>query len=336
MVFRSRLLLLLLVVLAVLVPAGTGGARTVPGSPPFRVVIVEHLSPAQLEHMAAKGAVGLMVPGAGPTTNRRQALAQLVRGAQMNANLGGVPPGPRVLTAAEVTGTPTGARMIVIEMPPKGPPSANDRRYPIVVLGGGFHGLLDSPTTKIPGLVSIVDIAPTALGRARGSLTSTATADPLASLASLDRQIHANNRLKLPALIVVACIIALLAAVRPRAATTAVPAALLSSVLLGAAQVTNEPLILAILIVGTLGGGLLLARACSTDGRLLALITGVLFLHLVLLSKRPEWVAVTPLGPTGGSATSWRRCCSRRCSSALRSPGAASAASASPSSCCSG
>ncbi len=122
-----------------------------------------------------------------------------------------------------------------------------------------------------------------------------------AARSRLDRQIHANNRLKLPALIVVACIILLLAAVRPRAATTAVPAALLSSVLLGAAQVTNEPLILAILIVGTLGGGLLLARACSTDGRLLALITGVLFLHLVLLSKRPEWVAVTPLGPTQNS-----------------------------------
>jgi hypothetical protein len=32
-------------------------------------------------------------------------------------------------------------------------------------LGGGFHGPLQSATTKIPGLVSIVDIAPTALGR---------------------------------------------------------------------------------------------------------------------------------------------------------------------------
>ncbi|HVA31671.1 MAG TPA: hypothetical protein VMU58_10400 [Gaiellaceae bacterium] len=302
MAFRPRLILGLLVALACLLPAAPAAAKTIPGSPPFRVVIVAHLSQSQLRHLAARGAaLGLLVPGAGPTTNFRQALAQLVRGAQMNAHLGGVPSGPALISTNIVTGTPTGARTIVLEMPPRGPPGPNDRRYPVVVLGGGFHGLLDSPTTRIPGLVSIVDIAPTALGRKRGSLSSTATPDPLASLASLDQQIHANNRLKLPALIVVACIIALLAAVRPRAATTAVPAALLSSVALGAAEVTSEPLILAVLIAGTLGGGLLLARLCPTDGRLLALIVGVLVLHLVLLAKRPEWVAITPLGPTQNS-----------------------------------
>ncbi len=299
--FRPRLSFVLLVVLLGLALAVPAGAKTIPGSPPFRVVIVDHLSPAQLRHMSLHGAVGLLVPGAGPTTNRRQALAQLVRGAQMNAHLGGVPSGPRLISTALVTGTPTGMRTIVVAMPPKGPPAANDVRYPVVVLGGGFHGLLDSPTTKIPGLVSIVDIAPTALGHKRGSLTSTAVADPLASLSSLDRQIHANNRLKLPALIVVACIIALLAAVRPRAATTAIPAALLTSIVLGAAQVTSQPLILAVLTVGTIAGGLWLARLCQTDGRLLSLIVGVLLVHLVLLAERPEWVALTPLGPTQNS-----------------------------------
>jgi hypothetical protein len=299
--FRPRVSLALLVVLLGLAAVAPAGAKTIPGSPPFRVVYVDHLSPAQLRHMAARGAVGLLVPGAGPTTNRRQALAQLLRGAQMNAQLGGVPSGPRLISAALVTGTPTGMHTIVVAMPPKGPPGPNDRRYPIVVLGGGFHGLLDSPTTRIPGLVSIVDIAPTALGRKRGSLTSTATADPLASLTSLDHQIQANNRLKLPALIVVACAIALLAAVRPRAATTAVPAALLASIALGAAQVTNQSLIVALLTAGTLGGGLWLARVCRTDSRLLALIVGVLVVHLVLLAKRPEWVALTPLGPTQNS-----------------------------------
>ena len=302
MLRRPRLLLLLLVVVAGVVSVAPAAAKTIPGSPPFRVVIVDHLSQSQLQRMVARGAaVGLLVPGSGPTTNFRQALAQLVRGAEENAHLGGVPKGPRVITTNLVTGTPTGARTIVLEMPPKGPPGPNDRRYPVVVLGGGFHGLLDSKTTKIPGLVSIVDIAPTALGRKHGALTSTATANPLASLSSLDKQIHANNRLKLPALIVVACMIALLAAVRPRAATTAIPAALLTSIALGAAQVTSEPLILAVLIVGTLGGGLALGRLCESDARLLALFVGVIVLHLVLLAKRPEWVALTPLGPTQNS-----------------------------------
>jgi hypothetical protein len=289
------------VLLAALAIAGPGAAKTVPGSPPFRVLVVDHLSPAQLRRMAAHGAVGLLVPGAGPTTNRRQALAQLVRGTQMNAHLGGVPSGPRIITASLATGTPTGMRTIVVAMPPKGPPGPNDRRYPIVVLGGGFHGLLESPTTKITGLVSIVDVAPTALGRSHTSLTSTAASDPLASLSSLDRQIHANNRLKLPALVAVACALLLLAAVRPRAATTGVLAALLTSIGLGAAQVTSEPLILAVLLAGTLGGGLWLARVCRTDGRLLGLIVAVLVVHLALFAKRPEWVAISPLGPTQNS-----------------------------------
>jgi hypothetical protein len=299
--FRPRSSLVLLAVLACFAGGQPAAAKTVPGSPPFRVLVVDHLSRDQLRHMAVHGAVGLLVPGAGPTTNRRQALAQLVRGAQMNAHLGGVPSGPRVITAALATGTPTGMRTIVVAMPPKGPPQANDRRYPVVVLGGGFHGLLDSRTTRIPGLVSIVDIAPTALGRVRSSLSSTASPDPLASLASLDRQIHANNRMKLPALIIVACVILLLAAVRPRAATTSVLAALLTSIALGAAQVTSEPLIVGALLAGTLGGGLWLARACRTDGRLLALIIAVLGIHFALLAKRPEWVAITPLGPTQNS-----------------------------------
>ena len=88
---------------------------------------------------------------------------------------------------------------------------------------------------------------------------------------------------------------------RPRAATTAVPAALLASIALGAAQVTSQPLIVALLTIGTLGGGLWLARVCRTDRRLLALIVGVLMVHLVLLAQRPEWVALTPLGPTQNS-----------------------------------
>ena len=288
-------LLVSLVALAVAAPAS---ARTVPGSPPFRVVIVDHLNTRDLRHLASRGAVGLLVPGYGPTTNFRQALAELVRGAEVNAHLGGVPKGPRLLSASMVTGLPSEPRLIVVTMPPKGPPGNNDIRYTIAVLGGGFHGLLVSPTTRIPGLVSIVDIAPTALGHARGSLSSIPTAHPVASLKSLNAQIHSNNRLKLAALIVIACFILLLAYIRPRAATTAVPAALITNNVLGAAQVTNEVAILAVLIIGTLVGALWLARVCQTDDRLLALIVCVIVLHLWLLAAKPEWVAVTPLGPT--------------------------------------
>jgi hypothetical protein len=296
--------LVLLIACVGLLSAAPAAAKTVPAQPPFRVFIYDHLSSGELRGLSRHGAVGLLVPGVGPTTNRRQALAEMLRGAEVNARLGGVPRGPRVITAAHAKGGwPSGCCYVIVSLPPPGAPEPNDHRYPIVVIGRGFRGgqLLVSPTTRIPGLVSIVDIAPTALGHERGTLSSTASSDPIGALASLDRQIHANNRLKLAALIVVACFIALLAAVRPRAAITAIPAALLTSILLGAAQVTNEVAILAVLIVGTVAGGVALARLCRTDGRLLALFVAVIVLHLWLMAAKPEWVAITPLGPTQNS-----------------------------------
>lgn len=272
-----------------------------PTSPPFRVVILDHMAGWQLRDFARHGAIGLLVPGEGPTTNRRQALAQLVRGEQENAHLGGVPKGPRLLSASLATGTPSDDRTIVVTLPPRGAPVANDKRYYVVVLGGGFQGLLVSKTTRIPGLVSIVDIAPTALGRWLGSLTSTPSRHAVVSLRRLDARIHANNRLKLPALIVLACLLALLAAVGSRMALTAVPAALIVNVGLGAAALTNEVVILTIVIVATIVGGFWLARVCRTDSRSLTLFLGVLLLYLYLLTARPTWIALTPFGPTQNS-----------------------------------
>jgi hypothetical protein len=278
---------------AILFPAASAMAKTMPGSPPFRVVIVDSLDPAQFRALADRGAAGLLVPEVGPTTNRRQAIAALVRGAEVNARLGGVPSGRPLIFPSHVSRLSavqaTLDGVIVVSLPPRGIPQANDRRYPIVVIGRGFHGLLESPTTRIDGLVSIVDIAPTALGFTRGSLSATPSRDPVASLASLDQQIHANNRLKLPALIIIAIAVTLLAAIRPRAAMTAVLGALLVSVVLGAAHVSSEPLILAALIAGTVAGGVWLSRAFATDGRLLGLIVAVLALHLVLFVARPSW-----------------------------------------------
>jgi hypothetical protein len=294
---RACLLGLALVVAVGLV-AQPAAAKTVPGSPPFRVLVMDRVSDAVFKELAARGAVGLVVPGVGPTTNRRQALAELERGAEVNARLGGVPGGPRLLITSHATGTPTGRDVVVVALPPPGKPGDNDQRYRIAVVGRGFHGLLTSKTTRIPGLVSIVDIAPTALGHARGALGSVASVSPLADLASLDSQIHANNRLKFPALFIVAGALALLALLGLRAATTAVPAALVANCGLGIAQVTNEVVILAVLTTGMLLGALWLARVCRGDGGLLALYAGVVVLYVLLFATRPEWVAITPLGPT--------------------------------------
>jgi hypothetical protein len=299
----TRRVCVLVLLLGVLAGFGAGtpaaSAMTVPGpGAPFRVLILDHMAGWQLRKLAKRGAVGLLVPGEGPTTNQGHALAQLVRGAEVNSYLGGVPEAPRVIWPQLATGTPSGVRLIVVTLPPKGKLVANDKRYYVVVLGGGAHGLLLSKTTRIPGLVSIVDIAPTALGWSNGALTWTPSKKPIATLKQLNAQIHGNNRLKLAFLIVIACWILLFTLVLPRAAVTAVPAGLLTSIVIGAAHITNEVAIMTAFVIGMVGGALWLARLCRSDGRLLALIVAVLLLHFWLLAARPEWIAVTPLGPT--------------------------------------
>jgi len=301
MLRRPRVLLLPLLAVLAFWLAAPANAKTVPGTPPFRVVILDHMAGWQLRDFARHGAVGLLVPGTGPTTNRRQALAQLVRGVRADSYLGGVPDGPPLLSASAATGTPSHARTIVVTLPPKGEPISNDKRYYVAVLGGGFHGLLVSKTTKIPGLVSVVDIAPTALGHLRGSLASTPSKHAIGTLRLLNAQIHANNRLKLAALIVLGCWALFFAFFIPRAALTIVPAALVTNVLLEVGHATNEVVIMTGVVLGSTVGGLVLARLCRSDWALLGLFLFVLLGYGWLLARHPEWVAITPFGPTQNS-----------------------------------
>ena len=57
---------------------------------------------------------------------------------------------------------------IYVALPPPGR-HHNVTRYPVAVVGGGYRGILDSPSTRLPGLVSIADIAPTAVALEQGT-----------------------------------------------------------------------------------------------------------------------------------------------------------------------
>src|SRR3954449_8060289 len=193
MVRPARVLPLLAVLvfagLALLAP-GPAAARMWPPEAPFKVVVVERMSDAAFTTLAKRGAVGLFRPSYGPTTNRRRALAQLVRGAETNARLGGVPTGKPLINVHSAPVFQDCKHCIVLQLPPRGRPISNDRLYRIAVIGGGFHGLLTSPTTHIPGLVSVVDIAPTDLpGHPTTTLSGTPSKDALGQLSRLDRSI---------------------------------------------------------------------------------------------------------------------------------------------------
>jgi hypothetical protein len=281
---------------------GTAAARQSPPGEKLHVVIVDRMSDATFAELARRGAVGLMRPGYGPTTNRRRALAELVRGSEVNARLGGVPAGKPLINTSKAKVFPNCRMCIVVQLPPRGRPIANDRLYRVAVIGGGFHGLLTSPTTHIPGLVSIVDIAPTDLpGHPASTLRSTPAQDAVGQLSRLGHAIQSNNRLKFAVLFILAGVLLALALLGLRAAVTAVPAALLVNLALGMGQVSNEVLLCAAISAGTALVAFWLSRLCRSETALLALYGSVVALYAFVMVTRPEWQAVNPFGPTQNS-----------------------------------
>jgi hypothetical protein len=84
---------------------------------------------------------------------------------------------------------------IYVALPPPGRHHNLDR-YPIAIVGDGYHGLLLSSSTHIPGLVSIADVAPTVRSLERGRkpiLTSRAARDAPAQLATMNARLNAAH-----------------------------------------------------------------------------------------------------------------------------------------------
>src|SRR5579862_1457973 len=131
------LLALLAAVSVALLAPGQAAARSKPADADFHVYILGHINDATLAMLAERGAVGLVRPGYGPTTNRRRALAELVRGAEVNARLGGVPKGRPLINAAKAGAYPNCRKCIVLQLPPRGGPTSNDKLYRIAVIGHG-------------------------------------------------------------------------------------------------------------------------------------------------------------------------------------------------------
>ena len=85
----------------------------------------------------------------------------MVRGILYNTRL----PRPRdivLIHVKQANEIPQHGPAIVVGLPPA-TSAPNDHRYPIAVIGRGYHGLLASSLTRVPGLVSIADVARTAL-----------------------------------------------------------------------------------------------------------------------------------------------------------------------------
>ena len=245
------------------------------------------------------GAAGLLVPGAGPETSREQALASLLKGEVRNSLRGGLPEGNQQIRLTPLYGDPPKPPYILVALPDGGT-QPNDRRYPILVLGPGFRdGILTSDSTRIPGLVSIADIAPTALGE-EGALGSQPDSDPAQTLADLDARIDGHNDSRVPAGIVAGVILLALALLWPKAGLLGFGGALVANLALGLAEVSAFwPTLVVIGLAAA--SGWLLARVIRSDLAIGLFLGGIVLAYLVALGVDGTAVALSPFGPSQNS-----------------------------------
>jgi hypothetical protein len=266
--------------------------------------VIYVLSPGPIPRSVAKeaSAIGVYVPGAGGQISRASTIASLVRGKVENSLLGGKPGGKRI---AELHLGPaaSGAQrpVVYVQLPPPGE-HHNTRRYLVVFVGGGYRGILTSESTRIRGLVSVADIAPSLVDLRKGrtpTIRSQPDADAAADLHELDThlaRVHKDRGWTMFALVVT--YIALVA-FAPRASVLAPAAAIVASLVLSAVDATRLWLVIAASIALTV------AFACAGAARrrlLPVAVAAFLAAYLVTLTASPETNALAVLGarPDGG------------------------------------
>jgi len=247
------------------------------------------------------GARGLIVPGAGSTVTRAGALSSLLRGETVSSLIGGRASGKTLIRLS----TKTAPLTVYVVLPPPGR-THNTRRYPISIVGGGYHGLLASRTTRIPGLVSIADVAPAAVDLEHGrtpSITSHGLRSRVATnLDELDRRLRRAHDTRTNATMILVFSTLALAGLSllvrsrllSRAGLLAIPAALATSLSLSVAGVSRPGTVTAILTIATVVGAL--AGAIRRE-LLLPLLVVFLCAYLAALVAWPDLNALAVIGP---------------------------------------
>jgi hypothetical protein len=254
-----------------------------------------------LARYADRGAVGSLVPASGSKVSRASARASLVRGKLENSLLGGKPSGKPLITV----GGPPAPVTIYVALPPPGEHHNLDR-YPIAVVGGGYHGTLLSSATRIPGLVSIADVAPTVRSLERGEkpiLTSRAVANAPAEVAEMNARLDAahharkaSNRVLIGLVFAFAALAWILrSATFARAALLAVPATVLASTIASALHVEHRLPLWTGLIALALT--VPLALAARTRALFAVALAALLGAYAIFLGASRDTVSLAALGP---------------------------------------
>jgi hypothetical protein len=258
-----------------------------------------------LRDYATRGAVGLYVPGWGGTVTRRSARAALVSGRVEHASRAGSAGKPVI----RLSRGPGLEATIYVALPPAGR-SANDRRYPVAIVGAGYRGMLTSSSTRIDGLVSLADIAPTALALRDGDAARIrwrAAEDASGKLDNLDHRLDAGRDARRGVMVAVLSWVPLLCALTwllrspalGRAALLVPLVALLVSLSLAAAELADAAVLTGLHVA--LMGPVAIAVA-RTRLSLAALVGLALIAYCLVLVAAPDVASLAVLGPqpTGG------------------------------------
>ena len=245
------------------------------------------------------GAVGLYVPGTGGTVSRARVIAALRRGT-VESDFG-MPHGKILVDFALRVPVPAPQPAVYISLPPPGE-QPNTKRYSVIIFGAGYHGILTSDSTRIRGLVSIADIAPTAVALQKGRsppIQSEPQPDVRAHLRALDTRLTRVHHDRGWVVVTVVLTIIALAAFAPRAAGIGGAAAMTASLLLSWAGATRFGPVIAAMAVLTIA----FAVAGSFRRRIVPIVVAAfLTAFTIVLAVDPELNSLAVLGarPDGG------------------------------------
>ena len=245
------------------------------------------------------GAVGLYVPGTGATVSRAGAIAALRRGT-VESDLGLADGKILVDLAFGVPAQPL-RPAVYVSLPPPGE-HPNTKRYRVIIVGAGYHGILTSDSTRIRGLVSIADLAPTAVALEEGRsppIRSEPERDALADLRALDTRLSRVHHDRGWVFVTVVLTIIALAVFAPRAAGLGGAAAVTASLLLSWAGATRFGLVIPAMAVLTIA----FAVAGSLRRRIIPIVVAAfLAAFTIVLAVDPELNSLGVLGarPDGG------------------------------------
>jgi hypothetical protein len=290
---------LLLACALALAVSGSAAAKTSPDFQGntrqiFPVYVVHGLTIGDLPQLANEGAVGLLVPNAGPRTSQAAAFAGMVRGVLYNTRLAR-PRDAVLIRVKQASEIPATGPAIVVGLPPA-TSAPNDRRYPIAVIGFGFQGVLTSSLTRVPGLVSIADVARTAL-QTPHALGWKADGGSVATLYRLEEHIEVARDSTMAGSVLVLTLLIAFALLFPRGAPSAMGAALAANLALGFLPGGDAAPRVALLGVCTVAGGILGASFLRRKTLLGFALVSVLVAYAVTMLVQPSALSLAPIGP---------------------------------------